>query len=102
MYVYTHTQVRKGSYEGDCRVWYRPVADSPVHSLRVTADIDAPLGVYHKEREGGRERGREGGGRREGRREGGREKEREGERESERERGGREGGRARERESIPW
>ncbi len=37
------TQVRAGTYEGDCRVWYRPHPASAVHSLRISADIDAPL-----------------------------------------------------------
>jgi hypothetical protein len=37
------TEVRAGTFEGDCRVWYRPDPGSPVHSLRVSADIDAPL-----------------------------------------------------------
>ena len=37
------TEVRKGSFEGDCRVWYREEEGAAIHSLRVAADIEAPL-----------------------------------------------------------
>ena len=37
------TLVREGSHEGDCWVWYRPETGTAIHSLRVSADIEAPL-----------------------------------------------------------
>lgn len=37
------TRVREGCFEGDCRVWYRPEEGNAIHSLRVSADLEAPL-----------------------------------------------------------
>jgi hypothetical protein len=36
-------QVRTAAYEGDCQVWYRPQEGCAIHSLRVAADVEAPL-----------------------------------------------------------
>jgi hypothetical protein len=33
------TVVRKGSYAGDCKVWYRPEEGTAIHSLRMSADM---------------------------------------------------------------
>jgi hypothetical protein len=37
------TVVREGAFDGDCRVWYREEEGAAIHSLRVAADIEAPL-----------------------------------------------------------
>jgi hypothetical protein len=37
------TLIHKPSHPGDCQIWYRPEANSAIHSLRVSADMEASL-----------------------------------------------------------